>query len=113
MLNVLSCGVQTREVADAMAADAGCALRLLRADGGCSRNGLLMQLQADALQVLGPAAQASARLLAVCAVQRASSEWPSCAHFCLMRSHLSPVPWSQAAFTLTASGWSAPAGLWP
>ncbi|KAK9834827.1 hypothetical protein WJX81_001779 [Elliptochloris bilobata] len=42
---------QTREVVDAMRADAGCELRLLRADGGASRNGLLMQLQADALQV--------------------------------------------------------------
>lgn len=34
-----------------MRADAGCELALLRADGGASRNGLLMQLQADALQV--------------------------------------------------------------
>ena len=34
-----------------MRADSGCELALLRADGGASRNGLLMQLQADALQV--------------------------------------------------------------
>ena len=34
-----------------MRADAGCELALLRADGGASRNGLLMQLLADALQV--------------------------------------------------------------
>lgn len=42
---------QTREVVDAMRADSGCELALLHADGGASRNGLLMQLQADALQV--------------------------------------------------------------
>ena len=34
-----------------MRADSGCQLALLRADGGASRSGLLMQLQADALQV--------------------------------------------------------------
>ena len=41
---------QTREVVDAMRADAGTELKLLRVDGGCSRNGLLLQLQADTLQ---------------------------------------------------------------
>ena len=42
---------QAREVVDAMRADSGGELALLRADGGASRNGLLMQMQADALQV--------------------------------------------------------------
>ncbi len=43
---------QTREVVDAMRADAGTELKLLRVDGGCSRNGLLLQLQSDTLQAI-------------------------------------------------------------
>ena len=44
--------VQTREVVDAMRQDADLSqLECLKVDGGASRNGLLMQLQADALQV--------------------------------------------------------------
>ncbi len=43
---------QTRDVADAMVADAGVPLQELRVDGGGSRNDLLMQLQADLLGVL-------------------------------------------------------------
>jgi ribulose kinase len=43
---------QTKEVLDAMVADAGReGFSLLRVDGGASRNSLLMQLQADAIQV--------------------------------------------------------------
>jgi glycerol kinase len=42
---------QTREVADAMAEDAGLRLRRLKVDGGASTNNLLMQLQADILGV--------------------------------------------------------------
>ncbi len=42
---------QTRDVADAMAADAGAALRELRVDGGASSNDFLMQFQADLLHV--------------------------------------------------------------
>ena len=42
---------QTRDVVDAMAADAGAALRDLRVDGGAAANGFLMQFQADVLGV--------------------------------------------------------------
>ena len=42
---------QTRDVADAMAADAGAPLRSLRVDGGASANDFLMQFQADVLGV--------------------------------------------------------------
>jgi len=42
---------QTRDVVDAMAADAGTALRALRVDGGAAANGFLMQFQADLLGV--------------------------------------------------------------
>jgi glycerol kinase len=41
--------LQTRDVTDAMSADSGIPLRSLRADGGASRNDLLMQIQADVL----------------------------------------------------------------
>jgi glycerol kinase len=44
-------GWQTREVVDAMNADAGTCLTALRVDGGMTRNGLLMQFLADVLQV--------------------------------------------------------------
>ena len=39
----------TRELVEAMAADAGVSLRTLRVDGGMTANDLLMQMQADAL----------------------------------------------------------------
>jgi glycerol kinase len=42
---------QTREVADAMAADSGARLIELRVDGGMVRNDFLMQFQADILGV--------------------------------------------------------------
>jgi glycerol kinase len=42
---------QTREVVDAMAADAGRALTSLKVDGGMTANALLMQFQADVLGV--------------------------------------------------------------
>src|SRR5207249_2429015 len=42
---------QTRDVADAMAADAGESLRALRVDGGAAANDFLMQFQADVLGV--------------------------------------------------------------
>jgi len=43
--------LQTREVADAMAADSGVTLAELRVDGGMTANELLMQVQADLLGV--------------------------------------------------------------
>jgi len=42
---------QTREVVDAMAADAGAPLTALKVDGGMTANALLMQFQADVLDV--------------------------------------------------------------
>ena len=42
---------QTRDVVDAMAADAGESLRALRVDGGAAANDFLMQFQADVLGV--------------------------------------------------------------
>ena len=63
---------QTRDVVDAMEADAGTPLRELRVDGGASANDLLMQIQADLLgiPVVRPAnleatALGAARLAAV------------------------------------------------
>jgi glycerol kinase len=46
-----SLAFQTRDVMDAMAADAGAGLRALRADGGAAANDFLMQFQADLLGV--------------------------------------------------------------
>ena len=46
-----SLAYQTRDVADAMTADAGHSLASLRADGGAAANSLLMQFQADVLDV--------------------------------------------------------------
>jgi glycerol kinase len=42
---------QTREVMDAMVADSGVPLQALKVDGGMTNNGLLMQFQADILNV--------------------------------------------------------------
>ena len=46
-----SIAFQSRDVADAMSADAGLALRTLRVDGGAAANDFLMQFQADILGV--------------------------------------------------------------
>jgi len=46
-----SLAYQTRDVADAMAADAGAPLALLEVDGGACANGFLMQFQSDILGV--------------------------------------------------------------
>jgi len=46
-----SLAFQTRDVAEAMARDAGRRLRVLRVDGGAAANDLLMQIQADLLGV--------------------------------------------------------------
>jgi len=94
-LRVLGCVAQTREVVDAMSADAGCELRLLRADGGCSRNGLLMELQADALQVraLLPRHRRG-RSRGLRSAARSIRAAKPCAVLRLMRSHPFSVPWS-------------------
>jgi glycerol kinase len=46
-----SIAFQTRDILEAMQAESGLALRTLRADGGATRNRLLMQFQADVLGV--------------------------------------------------------------
>jgi len=46
-----SIAYQTRDVVQAMESDSGLALATLRADGGAAQNGLLMQFQADILNV--------------------------------------------------------------
>jgi len=46
-----SLAYQTRDVVDAMAADAGTPLAALRVDGGAAANDFLMQFQADVLGV--------------------------------------------------------------
>ena len=46
-----SIAFQTRDVVDAMSAASGHPIRALQADGGASANDLLLQLQADQLQV--------------------------------------------------------------
>ena len=46
-----SIAFQSRDVADAMSADAGLALQTLRVDGGAAANDFLMQFQADILGV--------------------------------------------------------------
>ncbi|HYC55448.1 MAG TPA: glycerol kinase, partial [Candidatus Binatia bacterium] len=46
-----SLAYQTRDVVDAMAADSGRKLRMLRVDGGATANDFLMQFQADILGV--------------------------------------------------------------
>ncbi|MHB1418413.1 MAG: glycerol kinase GlpK [Bacillota bacterium] len=46
-----SIAFQTRDVLEAMAADAGRSLRVLRVDGGATANNFLMELQADLLGV--------------------------------------------------------------
>ena len=52
-----SMAYQTRELLEAMLADAGEPLQTLRVDGGASGNDLLMQFQADILDVTGAAAR--------------------------------------------------------
>ena len=70
---------QTREVVEAMAADARLALPSLRVDGGASRNDLLMQLQADVLgvPVVRPKVSETTALGAAYAAGLAQGVWRS------------------------------------
>ncbi|WP_018351123.1 glycerol kinase GlpK [Longispora albida] len=70
---------QTREVADAMAGDAGVALTELRVDGGMTANSLLLQLQADFLgvPVVKPAITETTALGAAYAAGLAVGFWPT------------------------------------
>jgi glycerol kinase len=69
---------QTREVVDAMAADGGAPLQLLKVDGGMTANQLLMQFQADVLDVpvVRPAITETTCLGAAYAAGLAVGFWP-------------------------------------
>jgi glycerol kinase len=69
---------QTREVVDAMAADAGAPLTSLKVDGGQTANGLLMQTLADVLDtpVILPAVSETTCLGAAYAAGLAVGYWP-------------------------------------
>ncbi|MBV9509165.1 MAG: glycerol kinase GlpK [Caulobacteraceae bacterium] len=69
---------QTREVADAMAADSGLPLRRLKVDGGMTADGLLMQIQADVLDapVVRPLVPETTCLGAAYAAGLAVGFWP-------------------------------------
>jgi len=77
---------QVREVAEAMAADSGQALTLLKADGGMTANALLMQFQADVLgvPVVRPAVPETTCLGAAYAAGLAVGFWPD---LVALRSH--------------------------
>ena len=72
---------QTREVVDAMAADAGAPLTALKVDGGMTANDLLMQFQADVLDVpvVRPAITETTALGAAYAAGLAVGFWPDTA----------------------------------
>jgi glycerol kinase len=72
---------QTREVVDAMAADAGAPLTALKVDGGMTANELLMQFQADVLgvPVVRPAITETTCLGAAYAAGLAVGFWPDTA----------------------------------
>jgi glycerol kinase len=69
---------QTRDVAEAMAADSGIAIKALRADGGMVANPLLMQFQADmlGLPVVRPQVSETTALGAAYAAGLAVGVWP-------------------------------------
>jgi glycerol kinase len=69
---------QVREVVDAMATDSGQPLTMLKADGGMTANGLLMQFQADVLDVpvARPAIAETTCLGAAYAAGLAVGFWP-------------------------------------
>jgi glycerol kinase len=87
---------QTREVVDAMAADAGAPLTALKVDGGMTANNLLMQFQADVLDVpvVRPAITETTSLGAAYAAGLAVGFWPDLA---TLKSH-----WRQDAEWLPA-----------
>ncbi|HEX4215748.1 MAG TPA: glycerol kinase GlpK [Candidatus Dormibacteraeota bacterium] len=68
---------QSRDVAEAMAADSGIELRTLKVDGGMTRNDFLMQLQADVLgtEVVRPTVSETTALGAAYAAGLAVGFW--------------------------------------
>ena len=79
----------TREVLDAMTADAGVQLEDLRVDGGAAANDWLMQFQADVLgvPVRRPDVVESTAFGAAGLAGLATSVWPSAADFVAARSY--------------------------
>src|SRR5262249_22261527 len=77
---------QTREILDAMEADSGVRLKELKVDGGMVYNDLLMQFQADCLQVpvIRPVVTETTALGAAYAAGLAVGFWQSPAE---LRSH--------------------------
>ncbi|MEO8812284.1 MAG: FGGY-family carbohydrate kinase, partial [Caulobacteraceae bacterium] len=77
---------QTREVVDAMTADRGAPLAALKVDGGMTANALLMQFQADVLDipVVRPAIHETTCLGAAYAAGLAVGFWPDLAS---LRAH--------------------------
>jgi glycerol kinase len=76
-----SIAYQTRELIDAMEADAGAPLEELRVDGGASANNFLMQFQADILgrRLVRPADIETTALGAAYLAGLATGFWSSCA----------------------------------
>jgi len=72
-----SIAYQSREVVEAMEADAGIALQLLKVDGGAAQNNFLMQLQADILgtDVIRPTVGETTALGAAYAAGLAAGLW--------------------------------------
>jgi glycerol kinase len=72
-----SIAYQTRDLVDAMEADAGRSLESVRVDGGASMNGFLMQFQADVLgrPLVRPRNSETTALGAACAAGLAAGVW--------------------------------------
>jgi glycerol kinase len=68
---------QSREIVEAMVADAGMSLQRLKVDGGAARNNFLMQLQADILgvEVVRPTVEETTALGAAYAAGLAAGVW--------------------------------------
>ncbi len=72
-----SIAYQTRDLVDAMEADAGSSIESVRVDGGASVNGFLMQFQADILgtPLVRPRSSETTALGAACAAGLAAGVW--------------------------------------
>ncbi len=80
--------LQTLDIMDAMVADSGITVQTLRADGGASRNNMLMQFQADILgvPVERPQTTETTALGAACLAGLATGFWSDLSH---IQSHWS------------------------
>ena len=107
---------QTREVVDAMAADSGVALSTLKVDGGMTANNLLMQFQADVLDVpvVRPVVAETTSLGAAYAAGLAVGFWPD-RDDCAPTGARTPSgrpPWTPDQRAATASGRRRSSGRW-